>query len=83
VDESVDLRDAKRRVGKRVALFGNVSVDTIYRGTRAEIEGNVEKCITSAGSEGYIVSSSCGLHAGTPIENLKVMVNAGKKMGAR
>ena len=83
VDESVDLRDAKRRVGKRVALFGNVSVDTIYRGTRAQIEGNVKKCITGAGGEDYILPSSCGLHAGTPIENLKVMVNAGKRMGVR
>jgi uroporphyrinogen decarboxylase len=81
VDESVDLADAKRRVGKKVAIFGNVAVKTIYEGTAKDIEANVRRCIEDAGKSGYIVSSSCGLHSGTPFENLHTMVNSARKYG--
>lgn len=81
VDESVNLADAKRRVGNKVALFGNVSVDTLFQGSEEDIKRNVDRCISTAGKEGYIVSSSCGLHASTPIKNLKTMVDHAKKVG--
>lgn len=75
VDESVDLRKAKETVGDRVALFGNVPVETIYRGTEEEIKAGVRKCIEDAGGSGYILSSSCGLHRGTPFKNLHTLVD--------
>lgn len=81
VDEHVDLDDAMKRVGKKVALFGNVSVGTLFKGTEKQIKNNVKDCIDSAGRKGYIVSSSCGLHSGTPFENIHTMVNAAREYG--
>jgi MtaA/CmuA family methyltransferase len=75
VDESVDLGDAKEMVGDKVALFGNVPVETIFKGTQEEIHKGVKSCIDAAGETGYIVSSSCGLHAGTPFNNLQMLVD--------
>lgn len=79
VDESVDLNHAKQSVGNKVALFGNVSVETLFKGRRKDVEDNVKQCIEKAGNTGYIVSSSCGLHSKTPFENLFTMVKATKK----
>lgn len=81
VDEHVDLHDAMERVGKKVALFGNVSVDTLFRGPEEKIRAGVKDCIDDTGKKGYIVSSSCGLHSGTPFENIHAMVDAARTYG--
>ncbi|MFQ6136569.1 MAG: uroporphyrinogen decarboxylase family protein [Candidatus Hydrothermarchaeales archaeon] len=78
VDESVSLKTAMEEVGGRVSLFGNVPVGVIYNGTEEEIKRSVLNCIESAGEKGYIVSSSCGLHSGTPFKNLHTMVDTVK-----
>ncbi len=81
IDESVKLSDARKRIGNEIALFGNVPVELIFKGSAKAIESKVEECIRSAGKRGYIISSSCGLHAGTPFENLHAMVAAARKYG--
>lgn len=81
VDENVNLGDAMERVGKKVALFGNVSVGTLFEGSEKNIKANVKACIDDAGKKGYIISSSCGLHSGTPFKNIHTMINAGRKYG--
>ena len=75
VDESVDLGRARAKLGDRVALFGNVPVETLYSGSKTDIESSARKCMDSAGDYGYILSSSCGLHAKTPFENLHTLVD--------
>ncbi len=81
IDESVTLADARKKTKNKVALFGNVSVDLIFRGSKRDIESKVKECIEGAGRRGYIVSSSCGLHSGTPFDNLHAMVDAARKFG--
>jgi uroporphyrinogen decarboxylase len=81
VDETVDLRNAKEIVGDRVAIFGNVSVGVIHKGSQEDIITQVKNCIDRAGKQGYIISSSCGLHSDTPFKNLHVMVDASRKYG--
>ena len=81
VDEHVNLEDAMERVGKKVSLFGNVSVGTLFEGSEKQIKDNVKNCIDDAGKKGYIVSSSCGLHSGTPFENIHRMVKAARNYG--
>jgi uroporphyrinogen decarboxylase len=81
VDESVDLNKAMKEVGNKVALFGNVSVGTLHKGSERDVEENVKNCINKAGKYSYIVSSSCGLHSQTPFKNLYAMVNASRKFG--
>ena len=81
VDETVDLGEAIEKVGGKVALFGNVPVDILFEGKKEDVVEGVRQCISSAGRRGYILSSSCGLHAGTPPENVHAMVEAGKRYG--
>jgi MtaA/CmuA family methyltransferase len=81
VDEHVNLDDAMKRVGKKVSIFGNVSVGTLFGGSEKQIKANVKNCIDDAGKKGYIVSSSCGLHSGTPFENIHRMVKAAREFG--
>ncbi len=83
VDETVDLKKAMKDVGDNVSLFGNVPVGVIYEGSEEEIKTSVNNCIKSAGEKGYIVSSSCGLHSGTPFNNVQVMVDAVKNYKMR
>ena len=83
VDETVDLNEAMNEVGDRVSLFGNVSVGVIYQGSEQDVKNSVLKCIKSAGEKGYIVSSSCGLHSGTPFKNVHAMVEAVKNYKMR
>jgi len=79
VDESVNLEEAMHLVGNKVSLFGNVSVQTLFKGSEKDVENNVKKCIAQAGRRGYIVSSSCGLHSGTPFDNMFAMIKAARK----
>ena len=79
VDESVDLAEAKKIAGRKTAIFGNVSVNALLNLDEREIDERVKLCISKAGKHGYIVSSSCGLHARTPRENLAAMVKAARK----
>jgi len=81
IDESVSLAEARRKTKNKVALFGNVPVEVIFKGSKMDIESKVKECIEGAGKRGYIISSSCGLHSGTPFENLQAMVDAGRKYG--
>ncbi|MFQ5888194.1 MAG: uroporphyrinogen decarboxylase family protein [Candidatus Hydrothermarchaeales archaeon] len=83
VDETVDLKTAMEEVGDKVSLFGNVPVGVIYQGSEEEIKRSVLNCIKSAGEKGYIVSSSCGLHSGTPFKNVHAMVEAVKNYKMR
>jgi MtaA/CmuA family methyltransferase len=81
LDETVDLGYAVETVGDKVAIFGNVPVGTLHKGTEKEIEESVKKCISSAGKRGYILSSSCGLHSQTPFKNVHAMVEYSRKYG--
>lgn len=81
LDESVSLRKAREIAGSKCALFGNVPVGLISGGRPEDIEDAVRRCIEDAGKMGYIVSSSCGIHASTPPENLDAMVRAARRYG--
>jgi MtaA/CmuA family methyltransferase len=75
VDESVALGLASETLGGGIALFGNVPVDIIYKGSLEEIKASVRKCVDSTPLNGYILSSSCGLHSRTPFQNLQALVD--------
>ncbi len=81
LDETVDLKYAKEKVGDKVAIFGNVSVDTVFNGPVEKIQEEVKENIEKVGKKGYIVSTSCGLHANTPFEHVNALINAARKWG--
>lgn len=83
VDENMDIGEAKRRVGDKVVVVGNVDpIDTMQYGTPERIEAEVRDCIRKAASgSGYILSTGCECPIGTPFENLEAFMEAAWKYG--
>lgn len=80
---SVDLEDAKRRVGDRVFFKGNVDpVNTLLSKSREEVRRDAlwRLEVGSPGS-GYILSSACSVSPRVPPENLTALVEAAREFG--
>lgn len=74
----VDVADAKRRVGDKVALMGGVSTLTLTRGTAEQVKAEaIEKC-RQGGPQGYILAAGGMAPAATPVENLQAMVDVAR-----
>jgi uroporphyrinogen-III decarboxylase len=81
---SVDLKDAKRRVGQRVFFKGNIDpVNTLLKKSREEVRRDAlyRLQVGSPGS-GYILSSACSVSPRVPPENLTVLVEASEEFAA-
>ena len=79
----VDLADAKRRIGDRLTLMGNVStVTTLLRGTPEDVRNEVRECMDAAKEGGrFILSTSDQIARDTPFENIRAFVEAGIEFG--
>ncbi len=80
---SVDLADAKRRVGSRVFFKGNIdAVNTLLKKSRAEVRADaLARLKVGSPGGGYILSSACSASPRVPPENLTVLVEASKAFG--
>ncbi len=78
VDSKIDLRTARRTIGDRVCLIGNLDpAGALLHGSEAEAREDAERCLAEAGSGGgFILGTGCFVAWGTPLENLKTMVRA-------
>ena len=54
-----DLADAKKRIGDRVCLIGNIQYDDLVRGSEEEVEALVVGSIRQGGSGGGFILSPC------------------------
>ena len=79
----IDIGEAKRRVGDRLCLIGNMhQLQTLLSGTPAEVEEECRLMIAKAGpGGGYALSASGCLSEGTPMENIEAMVRAADRYG--
>lgn len=80
---SIDLEDAKRRVGHRLFFRGNIDpVNTLLRKSRDEVRRDAlwRLRVGSPGS-GYILSSACSVSPRVPPENLTVLAEASREFG--
>jgi uroporphyrinogen-III decarboxylase len=80
---SVDLEDAKRRVGGRLFFKGNIDpVGTLLSKTRAEVRADaLWRLKVGSRGGGYILSSACSVSPRVPPENLTVLVEASQEFG--
>jgi uroporphyrinogen-III decarboxylase len=81
---SVDLADAKRRVGDRIFFKGNIDpVHTLLKKSREEVRQDAlwRLGVGSLGG-GYILSSACSVSPRVPPENLTVLVESSEEFGA-
>ncbi|HOL21927.1 MAG TPA: uroporphyrinogen decarboxylase family protein [bacterium] len=80
------LSDAKKRIGDRVCLIGNIQYDDIARGTEADIERLVADAIAQAGPGGGFILSPCAAPYECPLpqrtsHNLIHYLKMGRKYG--
>ncbi len=84
LDDVIDLEEAKKEVGDRITLIGNVSpTRTMYLGTPSDVVENVKDNLRKAydTKKGYVISLGCGLPIRTKPENVHAFVDAAKKYG--
>jgi len=71
VDHMVPLAEARRAVGDRVVLAGNLDpAGVILRGDPQAIRDGTRRCVREAGPP-MLINAGCEIPAGTPPENLK------------
>jgi uroporphyrinogen decarboxylase len=82
VDSMINLNEAKKRIGDKTCLMGNVDTSTLLSGNPSDVEKEVKNCIYQVGEDGgFILSSGCEVPLNTPIKNIKTMVHATKIHG--
>jgi [methyl-Co(III) methanol-specific corrinoid protein]:coenzyme M methyltransferase len=75
----VKVRDARKIIGDRMALVGNLPSGTILRYASPSV---VRRRSAEALRDGIdILAPSCGFHPLTPLANMKAMVGAAEKFG--
>jgi uroporphyrinogen-III decarboxylase len=72
---NVELADAKRRIGKRLFIKGNLDpVNILMHGTPGQVLEKALRCIaTGSPGGGYILSSACSIPPHTPPENILML----------
>ena len=80
---SVDLQDAKRRVGNRVFFKGNIdSVNTLLHKSRQEVlDDALWRLQVGSPGSGMILSSACSVAPAVAPENLAALVEASEQFG--
>lgn len=77
VDWNTDLADARRRIGPRIALQGNVDPQKML-GPVDEIRRAAREAIEKTGGTGHILNLGHGILPKTPVESARAFVEAGK-----
>ncbi len=73
VDHMVDIGAVRRRVGRRVAITGNLDpVSAIMDGTPQSIRSGLARIYEQVGNP-YLVNAGCEIPGGTPGENLRAL----------
>jgi uroporphyrinogen-III decarboxylase len=75
----VSVADAKKRVGKRVALMGGVDTVSLLNGSPEEVRNESEKCIAQGGPDGYILAAGDMVPDFAPEENVQAMIAAARE----
>lgn len=76
LDWTVDIADARRRVGHKVALQGNMDPSILYADP-IRIEREVQQILADFGEgSGHVFNLGHGIHQDIPVESPKVLVDA-------
>ena len=78
VSACVDLAEAKRRFGDRVAFQGNVDNHLLVTGSFEEIDAAVHACVQAGGGQGHILNLGHGLLKDTPFDNVCRFIEASR-----
>jgi hypothetical protein len=79
--EYMDMAQAKRTVGKKNCIMGNLPISIMVTGTAKDVKEGCHKLIEKcAAGGGYILTSAASMDQGK-IENLHAMMDAAKEYG--
>lgn len=84
IDNCEDLEEAKKAVGDRMQIAGNVPpVDVMRGGTIDDVIASCIDCMKKCGDSpaGYILNTGCQLPIGTPKANVEAFIYAARKYG--
>ncbi|MEG1992579.1 MAG: uroporphyrinogen decarboxylase family protein [Acetivibrio sp.] len=84
IDNCVNLKNTKERVGTKVPLLGNVDpVDVLTLGTVEDVDIAVKNCIMDAYDNpcGYVLVSGCDLNGDVPLENIEQFMKSARQYG--
>lgn len=84
LDNAVDLEVAKKEIGDRVIIVGNVEpVKVVHSGTEKDVEEAIKTCFKKAYDSklGYQLGPGCDIPLGAPIENIYKFMEVGRKCG--
>ncbi len=82
LDSFTDIFRAKKVLDGHMAIKGDVPATLFSLGTPAKVETYVKKLVQEVGEGGgFILSSGCSVPYDAKFENVKAMVEAGKKYG--
>ena len=77
IDWRIPIAEARRRVGDRVALQGNLD-PCILLGPSEGIAEKARAILDQAGPVGHILNLGHGILPNTPVENARTFVETGK-----
>jgi uroporphyrinogen decarboxylase len=77
VDWNTDLAEARRRLGERVALQGNVD-PSLLLGPIEGVRSAAREAVEKTGGLGHILNLGHGILPTTPVENARAFVEAGQ-----
>jgi uroporphyrinogen decarboxylase len=84
LDQEVDLEVAKKAVGHKVTLYGNINpIQSMLYGTAADVENDARNCMLKAynNPKGFILGLGCGMPIDAPAENIHAFIAAARKYG--
>jgi uroporphyrinogen decarboxylase len=84
LDDVVDLAAAKRAIGERAVLVGNIRpTSSMFLGTPELIRENVRECLAAAADApgGFMLAVGCGLPIHTPQANVHALIQAAREFG--
>jgi uroporphyrinogen decarboxylase len=80
--DNIDLLEAKKLVGEKVCLMGNVSpAEGMLKGNPEIITGMIKDCVMKASDNpgGFVVATGCEVPIHTPHENIVAFLDAGRR----
>jgi len=78
-DASIDMKDARRRIGADICLQGNVDPAILLTGDKESIRTAVKSCLLSATPGAHILNLGHGVVKETPEESVRTFVDAAKE----
>lgn len=79
VDWTVDMAEARQRLGKQMKVQGNIDPGVLY-GSQAFIKERILDTVRKAGNQGHILNLGHGVLVGTPEDNVRCFFETAKQV---